>query len=214
VEVATPETYGDVFDRLERDAVRYAVISGVAVVLYGHVRPVADLDVVIDPAPDQAASALRALAACGFVQSTPLPLSMVTVMRMFDHAQREVDVFVGTTSRSISCGRTRGTFVSATASSASCRSRTCCRRSASTDVHMISRTSRHSSRSTHAVTAGRRHDKRAKQERASRKQKRLPLLVHRGMESTRTVRQPLRRYRSSDQLQDFCFAMILALMPS
>jgi hypothetical protein len=58
------------------------------------VRPVADLDVVIDPAPDQAASALRALAACGFVQSIPLPLSMVTVMRMFDRAQREVDVFV------------------------------------------------------------------------------------------------------------------------
>jgi hypothetical protein len=92
--VATPETYGDVFDRLERDAIRYAVISGVAVVLYGHVRPVADLDVVIDPAPDQAAPALRALAACGFVQSIPLPLSMVTVMRMFDRAQREVDVFV------------------------------------------------------------------------------------------------------------------------
>jgi hypothetical protein len=92
--VATPETYGDVFDRLERDAIRYAVISGVAVVLYGHVRPIADLDVVIDPAPDQAARALRALAACGFVQSIPLPLSMVTVMRMFDPAQREVDVFV------------------------------------------------------------------------------------------------------------------------
>jgi hypothetical protein len=92
--VATPETYGDVFDRLERDAIRYAVISGVAVVLYGHVRPVADLDVVIDPAPDQAAPALRALASCGFVPSIPLPLNMVTVMRMFDRAQREVDVFV------------------------------------------------------------------------------------------------------------------------
>ena len=91
---ATPETYSDVFDQLERDGIRYAVISGVAVVLHGHVRPVADLDVVIDPAPDQAARALRALAACGFVQSIPLPLSMVTVMRMFDHAQREVDVFV------------------------------------------------------------------------------------------------------------------------
>jgi hypothetical protein len=94
VEGATPETYVDVFDRLERDAVRYAVISGVAVVLYGHVRPIADLDVVIDPAPDQAARALRAFAACGFVPSVPLPLSMLTVLRMFDHAQREVDVFV------------------------------------------------------------------------------------------------------------------------
>ena len=92
--MATPETYGDVFNRLERDAIRYAVISGIAVVLHGHVRPVADLDVVIDPVPDQAVSALRALAACGFVQSIPLPLSMVTVMRMFDRAQREVDVFV------------------------------------------------------------------------------------------------------------------------
>src|SRR3954471_14101078 len=87
VDGETPETYRDVFDRLERDAIRYAVISGVAVVLHGHVRPVVDLDVVIDPAPDQAVSALRALAACGFVQSIPLSLSMVTVMRMFDRAQ-------------------------------------------------------------------------------------------------------------------------------
>ncbi len=94
MEGATPETYGDVFDRLEWEAIRYTVISGVAVVLHDHVRPIADLDVVIDPAPDQAARALRALAACGFMQSIPLPLSMVTMLRMFDQAQREVDVFV------------------------------------------------------------------------------------------------------------------------
>jgi hypothetical protein len=83
-----------VFDRLERDGIRYAVISGVAVVLHGHVRPVADLDVVIDPAPGEAARALHALAGLGFVPSIPLPLSMVTVLRMFDRSQREVDVFV------------------------------------------------------------------------------------------------------------------------
>jgi hypothetical protein len=94
VDGATPETYSDVFDRLERDGIRYAVISGVAVVLHGHVRPVADLDVVIDPAPDEVERALRALAGCGFVSSLPLPLSMLTVLRMFDQSEREVDVFV------------------------------------------------------------------------------------------------------------------------
>ena len=90
----TTETYGDVFDRLERDHVRYVVVSGVAVVLHGHVRPIADLDLVIDPAPDEAGRAMRALNALGFVPSVPLPLSLLSVLRMFDQSQREVDVFV------------------------------------------------------------------------------------------------------------------------
>jgi hypothetical protein len=94
VDGATPETFSDVFDRFEREGIRYAVISGIAVVLHGHVRPIADLDVVIDPAPDEGLRALRALAGLGFVSSLPLPLSMLTVLRMFDHAEREVDVFV------------------------------------------------------------------------------------------------------------------------
>ena len=91
---ATPETYSDVLDRFERDGIRYVVISGVAVVLHGHVRPLADLDIVIDPAPGEVERAMRVLAGCGFVPSLPLPLSMLTVLRMFDHAEREVDVFV------------------------------------------------------------------------------------------------------------------------
>ena len=90
----TPETYCDVFDRLERDDIRYAVISGVAVVLHGYVRPIADLDMVIDPAPDEAARAMHALARNGFVPSIPLPLNMLSVLRMFDPSEREVDVFV------------------------------------------------------------------------------------------------------------------------
>src|SRR3954466_2407357 len=81
---ANPQTYADVFTRLERDGIRYVVTSGVAVVLHGHVRPVADLDVVIDPSPGEAEHALRALAGCGFVPSIPLPLTMLTVLRMFD----------------------------------------------------------------------------------------------------------------------------------
>lgn len=92
--MASPEIYRDVFDRLERDGVRYVVIGGVAVVLRGHVRPVADLDMVVDPAPDEAGRVLRALALCGFVPSVPIPLHMLSVLRMFDHSQREVDVFV------------------------------------------------------------------------------------------------------------------------
>ena len=94
VNPATPEIYGDVFDRLERDEVRYIVIGGVAVVLHGHVRPIADLDIVVDPAPREAERALSTLARCGFVPSLPLPLAMVSVLRMFDRSGREVDLNV------------------------------------------------------------------------------------------------------------------------
>lgn len=90
----SPETYSDVFGLFERERVRYVVVSGVAVVLRGHVRPLADLDVVIDPAPDESNRAMRALGRLGFVPSIPLPLSMVTVLRMFDRGQREIDLFV------------------------------------------------------------------------------------------------------------------------
>jgi hypothetical protein len=94
VNLSTPEIFCDVFDRLERDNIRYMIISGVAVVLRGHVRPIGDLDIIIDPAPDEADNALRALSRSGFVPSIPLPLSMLSVLRMFDRLQREVDVFV------------------------------------------------------------------------------------------------------------------------
>ena len=94
MDLASPEIYCDVFDGLEHGGVRYVVISGIAVVLHGHVRPVADLDIVIDPAPEEAQRALYALAQRGFAPSIPLPLSMLSVLRMFDHSRREVDVFV------------------------------------------------------------------------------------------------------------------------
>jgi hypothetical protein len=95
VEWKTPLSYGDVFDRLEEDNIRYVVVSGVAVALHGHARPVIDLDLVRDAAPAAAAQrAMATLATAGFVPSVPLPLSMLTVLRMFDRSQREVDVFV------------------------------------------------------------------------------------------------------------------------
>ncbi len=92
--MCTPASYGDVFDRLERDHVRYVVVSGMAVVLHGYIRPVADLDIVIDAASHEAHKAMHALTLTGFVPSIPLPLSVLTVLRMFDSTQREVDVFV------------------------------------------------------------------------------------------------------------------------
>ena len=90
----TPETYSDLFDRLELERVRYVVIGGVAVVLHGYVRPVADLDLAIDRDPFEAQRAMMALAAVGFVPTLPLPLSALTVLRLFDHSEREVDLFV------------------------------------------------------------------------------------------------------------------------
>jgi len=89
----TPAVYADVFEVLERTATRYVVVSGVAVVLHGHVRPVYDLDIVVGSTPDEQSRALQAMLLAGFVPSIPLPLSLVTVVRMFDQHEREIDVF-------------------------------------------------------------------------------------------------------------------------
>lgn len=89
----TPATYGDVFDALER-RVPYVVVSGMAVLLHGHVRPVFDLDVVIASTPDEQNRALYALTLSGFVGTLNVPLNLLTVLRMFDQTEREIDVFV------------------------------------------------------------------------------------------------------------------------
>jgi hypothetical protein len=92
--IKTPAAYCDVFDRLAEADVRYVVVSGVAVVLHGHARPVFDLDMVVSPRPDEQNSALHTLMLAGFVPSVPVPLNLLTVMRLFDQSNREVDVFV------------------------------------------------------------------------------------------------------------------------
>jgi hypothetical protein len=89
----SPEKFCDVLQRLEGEGARYVVVSGVAVVLHGHIRPVLDLDVVVDPAPPEAQRTLRALTLAGFIPSIPLPLEMLTVLRLLDRSGREVDVF-------------------------------------------------------------------------------------------------------------------------
>ena len=92
--MASEAIYIEVIEQLERDQVRYVIVGGVAVVLHGHVRPIADLDLVIDPAPVEADRAVRALTAVGFVPTIPLPITMLTVLRMLDQNHRELDIFI------------------------------------------------------------------------------------------------------------------------
>ena len=89
----TPELYHDVFAILEREQVRYVVVGGLAVVLHGYVRPIADLDMVVSAAPEEANHTLHVLMRAGFMPTIPLPLHALTVLRLFDHARREIDLF-------------------------------------------------------------------------------------------------------------------------
>jgi predicted nucleotidyltransferase len=54
--------------------VRYLVVGGVAVVLHGHLRTTADLDLVIELGPENLARALDALERSGFQPRPPVPL--------------------------------------------------------------------------------------------------------------------------------------------
>jgi hypothetical protein len=89
----TPIDFADVFEALDRNSVQYVVVSGVAVVLHGHIRPIFDLDMVIAATPEEQNRAVETLMRAGFVPSIPVPLDMLTVLRMFDQSEREIDVF-------------------------------------------------------------------------------------------------------------------------
>jgi hypothetical protein len=52
--------------------VRYLVVGGVAVVLHGHLRTTADLDLVVQLSPDNAQRAVRALATLGYRPRAPV----------------------------------------------------------------------------------------------------------------------------------------------
>jgi hypothetical protein len=90
----TPVDFGDVFDAFARNQVPYVVVSGVAVVLHGHIRPVYDLDIVVAATPNEQNHALQTLMSVGFMPSIPVPLNLLTVLRMFDQSAREIDLFV------------------------------------------------------------------------------------------------------------------------
>ena len=92
--MTTPASFCDVFERLGRDGISYVVIGGVAAALRGCERPVADLDIVVDPSPGEAHRAVRSLSDAGFAPSIPLPPSLLSVLRLFDGSLREIDLFI------------------------------------------------------------------------------------------------------------------------
>lgn len=63
-----------VLEVLNDAGVRYLVVGGVAVVLHGHLRTTADLDLVLDLEPGNVGLAVGALAASGFQPRAPVKL--------------------------------------------------------------------------------------------------------------------------------------------
>ncbi len=61
-----------VFEALNRAGVRYVVVGGVAVVLHGHPRLTADLDLAIDLSPAEARKAIEALVGLGLRPRAPV----------------------------------------------------------------------------------------------------------------------------------------------
>jgi hypothetical protein len=61
-----------IFDALNRDAVRYVVVGGVAVVLHGFARLTADVDLIVDLTPAEAHKAMTALVGLGFRPRAPV----------------------------------------------------------------------------------------------------------------------------------------------
>jgi hypothetical protein len=57
---------------LNADGVRYVVVGGVAVVLHGHPRMTADIDLVVDLHPSEAKRAIRSLTGMGLRPRVPV----------------------------------------------------------------------------------------------------------------------------------------------
>ncbi len=61
-----------IFEALHRNRVRYVVVGGVAVVLHGHARLTADLDLAVDLSPPEASKAIDTLVELGFRPRAPV----------------------------------------------------------------------------------------------------------------------------------------------
>jgi len=100
-----------VIEALERDGIRYVVVGGLAVVLHGHARLTADVDLAVDLAPEEAARTMETLTRIGLRPRAPVepdefadPAARARWreekgMRVFslwdpDHPMRVVDLFV------------------------------------------------------------------------------------------------------------------------
>jgi hypothetical protein len=100
-----------ILSALERANARYIVVGGFAVILHGHLRATADLDLVIDLSSDNCQRALQALSAVGLRPRLPVAMQQfadpvvrrdwvlhrnMLVFQLWDPANelRTVDVFV------------------------------------------------------------------------------------------------------------------------
>lgn len=103
--------FEEIFASLEREGARYVVVGGFAVVMHGHARLTADIDLIIDLEQREARKAMAALTACGLRPRAPVPADDfadadkrrdwieqkgMTVFSLWDPSNplREVDVFV------------------------------------------------------------------------------------------------------------------------
>ncbi|HEY2345763.1 MAG TPA: DUF6036 family nucleotidyltransferase [Xanthomonadaceae bacterium] len=101
----------EIFKVLSDSDVQYVVVGGLAVIMHGHLRATADLDLVIGLEPENCARALAALASIGFKPRLPVALSdfadpakredwvehrNMLVFQLWDpgRPERSVDVFV------------------------------------------------------------------------------------------------------------------------
>jgi hypothetical protein len=100
-----------IVEALNRSNVRYLVAGGLAVVAHGYVRFTADVDVIVDLAPDNVVRAIGALNSLGYRPRAPVPFEQfadpamraqwvrdkgLTVFSLYsaDHSATEVDLFV------------------------------------------------------------------------------------------------------------------------
>lgn len=66
--------YTPIFQALEESGIRYVVVGGVAVVLHGAFRSTLDLDMVIDPAPDESRRLMELFESLGLVPRLPVEM--------------------------------------------------------------------------------------------------------------------------------------------
>lgn len=87
--------YDDVYTALHTAEVRFVVVGGTAVVLQGHARMTVDLDLVVDLAPAQAATAIAVLLSLGLQPRLPVDAAdfAITAIRQGWVEHRNLQVF-------------------------------------------------------------------------------------------------------------------------
>ncbi|MFH1263233.1 MAG: DUF6036 family nucleotidyltransferase [Pseudomonadota bacterium] len=68
-----PTPFEEIFQGLNQQKVKYVVVGGLAVVLHGHLRTTADIDLVVALDRDNVLAAVRAFKALGYRPRPPVP---------------------------------------------------------------------------------------------------------------------------------------------